>query len=437
MPTSKRTLGTAAVLSLGLASTCLIASSALASPHHPVPSKQDVAQAQQAVTGKRAEVAQVQAELASANVRLQQASDRAEIASEAYNGAQWAADRARAAADQARAAAARAKAAQETQREAYASGVVGNYQAAPEVTALAGIAKADGIDQVQQQTQAMDTAQKALNAQYGRVQASAALATVTARQATDAERKAVAAEADAKTKRDAAAAAQVQAQGAASAIAAQKQQLITQLARLKNVSVRIAAKRQAALEERAQERAAAAAAAKVAAQAAAQEKAREAAAAAAQRHEKAASEQGAQTGQLQGGGGSFAPAPISAPPVSAGGVAAALAFARSQIGEPYVWGATGPNSWDCSGLTMAAWARGGISLPHYSVAQYEQSTPISFGDLRPGDLVFWGTTNDPSSIHHVALYSGNGMIVQAPHTGANVEEVSMYAWTAPSFFARP
>jgi len=418
VPTSKRTLGTAAVLSLGLASTCLIASSALASPHHPVPSKQDVAQAQQAVTGKRAEVAQVQAELASANVRLQQASDRAEIASEAYNGAQWAADRARAAADQARAAAARAKAAQETQREAYASGVVGNYQAAPEVTALAGMAKADGIDQVQQQTQAMDTAQKALNAQYGRVQASAA-------------------EADAKTKRDAAAAAQAQAQGAASAIAAQKQQLITQLARLKNVSVRIAAKRQAALEERAQERAAAAAAAKVAAQAAAQEKAREAAAAAAQRHEKAASEQGAQTGQLQGGGGSFAPAPISAPPVSAGGVAAALAFARSQIGEPYVWGATGPNSWDCSGLTMAAWARGGISLPHYSVAQYEQSTPISFGDLRPGDLVFWGTTNDPSSIHHVALYSGNGMIVQAPHTGANVEEVSMYAWTAPSFFARP
>ena len=175
MPTSKRTLGTAAVLSLGLASTCLITSSALASPHHPVPSKQDVAQAQQAVTSKRGEVAQVQAELAAANVRLQQASDKAEIASEAYNGAQWAADQARAAADKARAAAARAKTAQETQREAYAAGVVGNYQAAPEVTALAGMAKADGIGQVQQQTQAMATAQKALNAQYGRVQASAAL----------------------------------------------------------------------------------------------------------------------------------------------------------------------------------------------------------------------------------------------------------------------
>ncbi|MGZ4474178.1 MAG: NlpC/P60 family protein [Nocardioides sp.] len=437
MPTSKRTLGTAAVLSLGLASTCLIASSALASPHDPVPSKQDVAQAQQAVTSKRGEVEQVQAELAAANVRLQQASDRAEIASEAYNGAQWAADQARAAADKARAAAAAAKATQETQRTAYAAGVVGNYQAAPEVTALAGMAEANGIDQVQQQSQAMETAQKALNAQYGRVQASAALATVTARQASDAEKKAVAAEADAKAKRDAATAAQAQAQAAAGEIAAQKSQLIHQLARLKNVSVRVAAKRQAALEERAQQRAAAAAAAKAAAEAAAQKKARDDAAAAAQRNEKSAAAQGARTGQLQGSGDSYVPAPVSAPPASAGGVAAALAFARSQIGDPYVWGATGPNSWDCSGLTMAAWARGGISLPHYSIAQYEQSTPISYDDLRPGDLVFWGTTDNPSSIHHVALYAGNGMIVQAPHTGAYVEEVSMYTWTAPNFFARP
>jgi cell wall-associated NlpC family hydrolase len=86
---------------------------------------------------------------------------------------------------------------------------------------------------------------------------------------------------------------------------------------------------------------------------------------------------------------------------------------------------------------MRAWEQGGIDLPHYSVAQYEESTPISMGDLRPGDLVFWGTTDNPSSIHHVALYAGDGMIIQAPHTGANVDEVSMYSWSAPNFFARP
>jgi len=428
------------VLSLGLASTCLIASSALADPHHSVPSKDDVAQAQQAVTSKRGQVQQVEAELAEANARLRQASETAEIASEAYNGAQWKADQARKAADEARAAADRASTAEEEQRKAYAAGVVNNYRSAPEVTALAGMAKADGIDEVQQQTQAMATAQKALNAQYGRVQAAAALATVTARQATDAEAEAVAAEADAKKKRDAAAAAQEQAQQAAGDIAAQKQALIAQLAHLKNVSLRVAAQRQAALEERAARRAAAAAAAKAAAEAAAQQAAQQAAAEAARAAQQQAAQQGARSGDLQpGDSGSTdsAPAPSHVPAATSGGVAAALAFARAQIGEPYVWGAAGPSSWDCSGLTMAAWAQGGISLPHYSVAQYEQSTPISFGDLRPGDLVFWGTTSSPSSIHHVALYAGNGMIVQAPHTGANVEEVSMYSWTAPNFFARP
>jgi cell wall-associated NlpC family hydrolase len=409
-----------------------------ADPQQPMPSKQDVAQAQQAVTSKQGQVAQIRAELAAANARLRQASDRAEIAAEAFNGAQWAADQARQAADQARDSAKQADAAQDAQRKAYAQGVVGNYQHAPQLTALAGIAKADGIDQIQRQTQAMRTSQDALNAQYGRLQAAASLTKVTAQQAADAENKAVAAEADAKQKRDAAAAAAEQAQSEAASIAAQKDKLLTQLARLQRVSVAIAAQRQAALEERAQQRAAEAAAAKAAAEAAAQKAAQEAAAKAAQRK---AAKDGARTGSLEGasdaGGSDGQASAPKAPSASASGVAAALAFARAQIGEPYVWGAAGPNSWDCSGLVMRAWAQGGIDLPHYSVAQYEQSTPISFGDLRPGDLVFWGTTDDPSSIHHVALYAGHGMIIQAPHTGANVDEVSMYAWTAPNFFARP
>jgi peptidoglycan DL-endopeptidase CwlO len=85
---------------------------------------------------------------------------------------------------------------------------------------------------------------------------------------------------------------------------------------------------------------------------------------------------------------------------------------------------------------MAAWSAGGRSLPHYSVAQYSQSTPISASQLRPGDLVFWGSSSSPSSIHHVALYVGSGTIVHAPRTGRDVTEESMYYWVPPNFFAR-
>jgi cell wall-associated NlpC family hydrolase len=86
---------------------------------------------------------------------------------------------------------------------------------------------------------------------------------------------------------------------------------------------------------------------------------------------------------------------------------------------------------------MGSWRAGGISLPHYSVAQYEQSTPISFGELRPGDLVFWGSSDAASSIYHVALYIGGGQIIQAPRTGVPVEVSSIYDWTLPNFYARP
>jgi cell wall-associated NlpC family hydrolase len=86
---------------------------------------------------------------------------------------------------------------------------------------------------------------------------------------------------------------------------------------------------------------------------------------------------------------------------------------------------------------MGAWAAGGRSLPHYSVAQYQQSTPIRSSQLRPGDLVFWGSGGSPSSIYHVALYVGGGQIIHAPRTGRPVSQESMYYWIAPTFFARP
>ncbi|MDN5894153.1 MAG: C40 family peptidase, partial [Nocardioides sp.] len=111
--------------------------------------------------------------------------------------------------------------------------------------------------------------------------------------------------------------------------------------------------------------------------------------------------------------------------------------ARAQLGEPYVWGGAGPNSWDCSGLLMRAWASAGKYLPHYSVGQYAASTPISSSQLRPGDLVFWGSSSSSSSIYHVAMYVGNGQIIHAPRTGRPVVQESLYYWIPPNFYARP
>ena len=109
------------------------------------------------------------------------------------------------------------------------------------------------------------------------------------------------------------------------------------------------------------------------------------------------------------------------PPVGSG-AAGAVRAAESRLGDWYQWGATGPNTFDCSGLVMWAYAQVGISLPHFSGAQYADTTHIPMSDLQPGDLVFF---SDPGE--HVAMYVGNGEIIEAPHTGAQVHIVPMYS----------
>lgn len=102
-------------------------------------------------------------------------------------------------------------------------------------------------------------------------------------------------------------------------------------------------------------------------------------------------------------------------PAVEGRAAAAVEYAMAQVGKAYVWGAAGPNAFDCSGLTMMAWAQAGVSLPHSSSMQYSSGTQISQSALRPGDLVFYY-----SPISHVAMYIGNGQIVDAANPGAGV-----------------
>jgi uncharacterized protein YycO len=109
---------------------------------------------------------------------------------------------------------------------------------------------------------------------------------------------------------------------------------------------------------------------------------------------------------------------------SASSVATAIAFARSHIGDPYRFGATGPNEWDCSGLVMVAYAHGGVILPRTTGMMINVGTAVSREQLQPGDLVF-------PDFHHVQIYTGNGKIIEAPQTGEFVVERAMWGfWRA-------
>jgi len=105
---------------------------------------------------------------------------------------------------------------------------------------------------------------------------------------------------------------------------------------------------------------------------------------------------------------------------ASGRAADAVRAAYAQLGDSYAWGAAGPGSFDCSGLTMYAWADAGVSLPHSSAAQYSAVRRIPVSDLEPGDLVFYY-----SPISHVAMYVGGGQVIDAPYPGRSVHIVGL------------
>jgi cell wall-associated NlpC family hydrolase len=105
----------------------------------------------------------------------------------------------------------------------------------------------------------------------------------------------------------------------------------------------------------------------------------------------------------------------------------AVEFALAQLGKSYVWGATGPDSYDCSGLMYAAWQAAGITLPRDTYGEWAGLPHIPLADIQPGDLILYNGES------HVAMYIGHGMIVDAPHTGAVVEEIpESTSWYADS-----
>jgi cell wall-associated NlpC family hydrolase len=124
------------------------------------------------------------------------------------------------------------------------------------------------------------------------------------------------------------------------------------------------------------------------------------------------------------------PPPHTAPPPPSspgGGHTAAAAIALRYLGVPYRWGGASPSGFDCSGLVMYVYAQLGISLPHFAAAQYGMGSPVSRGDLQPGDLVFF------DGLNHVGIYIGGNQFVHAPHTGDVVRVSTLTGWFASTY----
>jgi cell wall-associated NlpC family hydrolase len=399
---------------------------AQADRNKPVPTQAQVDKATAAAAKKAGDVASLQASLAVANARLHSAADKAEIAAEAYNAMMWRLQQAQQATDAAKAAAADALSHVGEQRAGIAQLVTQSYQDGTVLNGVTAFLGAEGPAGVMDRMGVVQSAGDSMQARFDQYTALNALARVAQAKAEKAEAAQAVLVKKAAGLRDDAARAANAAQSEAAAIAGQRRQLLQQLADAQKISVELATKRQKGLEKQAAEAAAAANAA------AAKNKAK---------HAKNLTNQvkdDAQETQDQlaefGVEGGWEDPGLPVPRGTSAEARAAIEFARQQLGEPYVWAAAGPDAWDCSGLTMMAWRQGGISLPHYSAAQYQQTKHISAADLKAGDLVFWGTS--PNTIHHVALYIGNGQIIQAPRTGDVVKVSSLFA-TAPNFFGRP
>jgi peptidoglycan DL-endopeptidase CwlO len=435
------------------------------------PSQADVRASKGEVAEKAGQVGQIEAQLAAAGVRADRLATDVARAVEAYNGARFRLEQATQAALAAERAARSARAAVETSRTELGRFAAAAYRSGGDLGGLSAFLVADGPRDLISRAAALQSIGDSRRRALENLRSAQAYATVLDHRAATmlaARRQAAERVEHAKAAAESRLATQQQAVGQ---IAAQRRTLVRALAGARNTSVRLERARQAGLERarvaaarRAAERAAAQAArkaeaARVAAAARAAEDARRAQAEQARRNQeqraadakRAADQQASNPTPAQGsagggggdagGGGGQAPAAPTAPTGgsssgSASGAEAAIDYAMAQLGAPYQWGADGPASFDCSGLVMRAWQQGGVSLPHYSVAQYAQSAPVALSDLRRGDLVFFASDSDYHSIYHVGLYIGGGEMIEAPYTGESVRISSI--WRSSLFgAARP
>lgn len=372
------------------------ASSARPSESAP-PSEEDVAAAEARTQAKREAVAKLRAEIAAEEQKLDDLRIAAALAAEKYNGAKEKLAAAKAESARRTKAATAATEARDAAHRDLAELARSQLQVNPGILELAAIME-HGPAEILERADRMTTLPVSMEGKLAALRTAEEEAVAGQRRAERAQ-QAVAerTEAAAEARARAEAAADEQ-QEAVEAYRARRAVLLTELAAAEEVSLRLATQRQEQVEadrDRAQARGAAAARAELI----------------------------EQTGD------------VSAP---SAGARAAIDFAYRQLGDPYVWGAEGPDSWDCSGLTMKAWAAGGKDIGHYTGIQWSRIQHIAESDLQPGDLIFWSTDpSNPVTIYHVGLYIGGGQMIHAPRPGKSVEVQNVYYWQQPTFFGRP
>jgi cell wall-associated NlpC family hydrolase len=363
--------------------------------HGPGPSANQVAAGKAAVARREAQVRQAAAAVERTRARLDRLGAAAEVAIEAYNVAQI-----KEQADRAAVGAATVVLDAASHRVSVVRRQVGRFAAAAYMSGgmstVDAMLTADGPESMLYRVGTLEVISRSQHDVTQALDAARVYQVSLQQQATAALERAHAAAA-------AAARARIRAQDA---VAGEKSLLVGLRQRQHQLAVLLASARQhASALERARLRAIVEARAAAAA--------RKAAAAAATARQSAGQGGGA-TGDVSG-------------TVSVATERQAVGYAESQIGKPYQWGAAGPDTYDCSGLTMWAYAHVGVHIDHYTGYQWQEGARISTSAVRPGDLVFFATdTSDPSTIHHVGMYIGNGEMVEAPHTGANVRISSMW-----------
>jgi len=416
--------------------TALAASALLVLPQmaQAAPSEEEIAAAQAAEEATKMSVAEIEVKLAEVNASAATATQNAQIAGEDLNEARIALAAATKTADQASADADAAEAAFEEGKQQIASVAQAAYRGGGgSLDAIAPYLDSDGLRSVEAKQAGINSFSSSAEARMQNVAALEQVAKVTRDAANAARDSQQAATDEVQARTDAANRAASDAQNQASIVAAQRDSYVRELAAKQNTTVDLINQREAALEAERQE------AARVAAEqaAAALEAQRQAEAADAQ---APAAPSSSDSGSSWGGDDDYTPPAPSyeepsyeepsyeAPSYSYGGASTAIATAKTYLGVPYVWGGESYGGVDCSGLTMLAWGSAGVDLPHLSRAQYGYGTHVPIGSMAPGDLIFWSSNGTQSGIYHVAIYLGDGQMIEAPTFGVPVRITGVYSW---------
>ena len=421
------------------------------------PSEEEIAAAKAAEEAASMSVAEIEVKLAEVNATAATATQNAQIAGEDLNEAQIALNAATATANKASADADAAEAAFQEGKQQIASVAQATYRnGGGSLDAIAPYLDADGLRGVETKKVGINSFSSSAEAKMQNVAALEQVAKVTrdaANTALDNQKKATD-EVQART--DAANKAATDAQTQANIVAAQRDAYVNELATKQNTPVDLINQREASLaaERTAAERAAAEQAYAAVAAADSQRRADTPAPAADATPEAPASSPAPDASAAPAeeapapAPAEEAPAPAPAeeepapayeepvyeepddeePSYSYGGASTAIATAMTYLGVPYVWGGESYGGVDCSGLTMLAWESAGVDLPHLSRAQYGYGTHVSLGDMEAGDLIFWSSDGTQSGIYHVALYLGDGEMIEAPTFGVPVRVTGVYSW---------